>query len=675
MQTVRALLARLGRSAVLAAGLLTGACAALAQPSATHELALAERSACTGNPGTAATTVPLPDHVVRTPDSEPTLMSCSYRLALGAPQRNAALYIPGLAAWARVELNGRTLLDNNAIRAVRPALPAGADRIVLIPIPDEAWRPGSDNELHVRVSGRRSFTLSTITLGPLPEMKALHEGHVLGVLVGPLLAAAVVGTLGLSMSLLWLRRRDALFGYFGLGALCWALQTAWGVLPVPLIEGVHSAVWWTTLSALFAVSMIIFCIRFSQWHWPRLARLLWVYALATPLALYGAGLLGFYDVFDSFWRLLLIGIVGLGVAAVAWAAWRRPSRHQLLLLLCGVLGFGFAAHDWMIFEAHWGDNPVYLGPYAGLGFALFVAQLLIDRFARAEQELTVINTELEQRVARQTEQLRQAIEEMRIARDAAEQANQAKTRFLIAASHDLRQPAHALALYLAALRTHVLPPSPAELVQHMQAPLNAMDTMFQALLDVSSIDAGALVPARQPFDLDPLLRRLAEEFGVEARSRGLRLSLRLPASTAVTTDSDPALVERIVRNLLSNAIKYTPKGGVLLACRARREPVPHWSIEVWDSGLGLAPADCQRVFEEFFQAANGRSQRANGLGLGLSIVQRLARLLDAEIRLRSRLDRGSCFALSLPMLARVEPGTAVPAEPADLRSAHEPLPR
>ncbi len=645
-----ALLARLAKPGwLMAVALLAAGIAAQAQEGAAIRLDAAQRSACTATPSAAASAVQLPDHVVRPAGMDGVLAGCSYRLELGAPRSHAALFIPGLAAWARVELNGQMLLDNNATRMLRPSPPAGGDRLVLIPIPDEAWRPGNANELRIIAWGGRSFTLSSIYLGPLAELKAAHRARVFGVLIGPALAAAVVGTLGLCMGLLWLRRRDALFGYFGLGALSWALQTAWGVLPESPLQGVHGPVWWTVLSALLAVPMILFCIRFSQWHWPRLTRLLWIYALATPLALYAAAQLGHFDAFESFWRLLLIAFVGLSVGAVAWAAWVRPSRNQWLLLLCGLLGFGFAAHDWMTFEAQWGDNPVYLGPYAGLVFALFVAQLLIDRFVRAEQQLTVINAELEQRVARQTEQLRQAIEEMRSARDAAEQANQAKTRFLAAASHDLRQPAHALALYLAALRTHTLPDSTTELVQRMQAPLTAMDTMFQALLDVSSIDAGALVPARQRFALEPLLRPLTEEFSVAAEARGLRLSLRLPAGPAAVTDSDPALVERIVRNLLSNAIKYTPRGGVLLACRMRRHPHPHWRIEVWDSGLGLAPADCHRVFDEFFQASNGRHQRGDGLGLGLSIVQRLARLLDADLQLRSRLDHGSCFSLGLPM--------------------------
>jgi two-component system, sensor histidine kinase len=225
------------------------------------------------------------------------------------------------------------------------------------------------------------------------------------------------------------------------------------------------------------------------------------------------------------------------------------------------------------------------------------------------------------------------------AQAAAEAADLAKTRFLAAASHDLRQPAHALGLYLATLRAGELAPAQAELAERMAAALGALQTMFAALLDVSRIDAGSLAPQWSLVPLAPLLRRLADEHAGAAEARGLRLSLHL-ADEAATSVTDPLLLERVLRNLLANAVQNTTAGGVLLACR-RRGPgeAARWRIEVWDSGCGIAPADQERVFQEFQQLG----QAGAGLGLGLPIARRLAQLLQLKLALHSRPGRGSVF--------------------------------
>lgn len=584
-------------------------------------------------------------------------VACRYRFSVPAGLRGQGIFIPRLAAHARIQVNGVMIVDG--LQSAMQPLPRSVDRIALIEVPDAVWA-ASQNTLDITAAGPQSLRLSRAYLGPLPAVRRLHHQRVFGVVVGPTLVAAVVGTLGLCMLLLWWRRRDSLYGYFAAGALGWGAHTLWTVLPWSLLSGVHYTVWWTTLYTFFVTMLIIFCVRFANWRWPQLERGLWAVAAAAPVVLYTSLLADSLPEAAELWRLLLVGLVGLGAVAVTRASFTRPDVNRLLILASGLAAFTFGAHDWLKDASDGGDNPVYLVPYAGLMFAVFVVRMLIDRFACAAEQLERMNAELGQRVASQNTELREAMERMRQARDAAEAADLAKTRFLAAASHDLRQPAHALALYMAALRSEKLDPNQADLVQRMSGSLSALETMFNMLLDISRIDAGALTPTLKAFAVEPVLRQLAEEFAPQAEARGLRLALRMSSASPAFVHSDPALVARIVRNLLANAIKYSTRGGILLACRLRRTDhtdgsgtegrrfASHWRIEVWDTGLGIAEIDRRRVFEEFFQVDNPGRDRANGLGLGLSIVQRLVGLLDLKLLLFSRLGRGSCFALCLP---------------------------
>ena len=256
-------------------------------------------------------------------------------------------------------------------------------------------------------------------------------------------------------------------------------------------------------------------------------------------------------------------------------------------------------------------------------------------------------------------ELDQSQRQMQQAQAAAEAADQAKARFLAAASHDLRQPAHALGLYTAALRAGPLAPQQAEIAERMQRSLAALDTLFAALLDVSRMDAGAVLPQWDTVALAPLLHRLADEWAPQAEARGLRLSLHISQSDVMSV-TDPVLLERVLRNLLANAIKYTPQGGVLLACRLRGQgEQQQLRVEVWDSGVGIAAGDQERVFEEFFQTET--AHRSQGLGLGLAIVQRLARLLQLHVTLHSRPGRGTVFFVEGLAPAGIAPQTAAAA--------------
>ena len=263
--------------------------------------------------------------------------------------------------------------------------------------------------------------------------------------------------------------------------------------------------------------------------------------------------------------------------------------------------------------------------------------------------------ELEQRIRAATAELREKKEE-------AEIATLAKTRFLSAASHDLRQPTHALGMFVARLAHLTQPPQVAlgpgqaeisHLVVNLDAAVRAMQDLLDGLLDMSRLDAGAVPVNVRAMSVDALFDALRDSLGAVAQGKGLRLRVR-PSPLWVL--SDPVLLQRILLNLLGNALRYTQTGTVLLTCRpsGAGERV---RIEVWDSGIGMAPEHQQAVFREFYQVGNTERDRAKGLGLGLNIVQRTARLLGHPLTLRSAAGRGTRFSLELP-LALAEPASA-----------------
>jgi signal transduction histidine kinase len=226
-----------------------------------------------------------------------------------------------------------------------------------------------------------------------------------------------------------------------------------------------------------------------------------------------------------------------------------------------------------------------------------------------------------------------------------ELANTAKSRFLAMASHDLRQPLHALGLFVAQLRTPLKSGERAKTVERIDAAVTEMTEMFNSLLDISRLDAGVLTPRLVEFPIARLLRKIETTFDQHARERGLRL--RVMRSDAWVR-SDALLLERILLNLVSNAVRYTLRGGVIVGCRRRGEML---RVEVWDSGPGIPDAHKHNIFGEFFQLPARERDRYGGLGLGLAIVDRLRRLLNHEIELSSTVGRGSRFTILIPMAA------------------------
>jgi signal transduction histidine kinase/CheY-like chemotaxis protein len=313
--------------------------------------------------------------------------------------------------------------------------------------------------------------------------------------------------------------------------------------------------------------------------------------------------------------LLLAGLV-LAVLSSLWLARRMVLPIRALQAGAARIGAGRLDHRIHITT---GDELEALG----------------DQFNGMAARLQDSYATLEGKVVERTRQL--------------ELANLAKTRFLAAASHDLRQPLHALGLLVAQLNADTNRTDRRRVVARIGTAVSVMNDLFNALLDISKLDAGAVAPDITALPVGPLLRRIENMFAADAREKSLRLRVR-PSDAWVR--SDRVLLERIVLNLVSNAVRYTERGGIVVGCRCRGNAL---RIEVWDSGIGIPEDQRRNIFGEFYQVADAQAARP-GLGLGLAIVDRLCRLLDHPVELASTPGKGSRFSITVPQApAQVEP--------------------
>ncbi len=326
-------------------------------------------------------------------------------------------------------------------------------------------------------------------------------------------------------------------------------------------------------------------------------------------------------VYDALLRTGIVLALGLLVAAATalWLAQRMVVPIRALARGAARVGGGDLEHR---IEINSDDELGALG----------------DQFNSMAAQLRDSYASLERKVEERTHQL--------------QVANLAKSRFLAAASHDLRQPLHALNLFVAQLRTEEDQAERNRVVARIDAAVDAMNELFNALLDISKLDAGVLTPDFSEFPVEHLLERIVSTFASAAREKGLQL--RVVGSRAWVR-SDFILLERILLNLVSNAVRYTARGGVVVGCRRRDGRL---RIDVCDSGIGIPQDQQGNIFGEFYRLAGPDRGRTGGLGLGLAIVDRLCHLLEHQIELSSRLGRGSRFSVSVPLAAvRREPAT------------------
>jgi Na+/proline symporter/signal transduction histidine kinase len=269
----------------------------------------------------------------------------------------------------------------------------------------------------------------------------------------------------------------------------------------------------------------------------------------------------------------------------------------------------------------------------------------------AAEALERANETLERRVRERTEELTRLNAELARAKAEADEANISKTRFVAAASHDILQPLNAARLYVTSLIERPGGSETGRLVENLDASLEAVEEILSALLDISRLDTGALKPEIASFRIDELLRQLEVEFAPLGRPKGLELKF---VGCSLAVRSDRRLLRRLLQNLISNAVKYTPSGHVLVGCRRRQRRL---RIDVYDTGLGIPQSKKKVIFREFHRLEQG-AKIARGLGLGLSIVERIARMLDHKVDLKSTPGRGSHFSVEVPL---------APALPSDVR--------
>lgn len=336
--------------------------------------------------------------------------------------------------------------------------------------------------------------------------------------------------------------------------------------------------------------------------------------------------------------LTLCGLYGITSGSVPGNAYNRAGLNAFVITIFGcVLIHLLAANDIV---------------YGALGIASAFYAGILMLFCRVQErtimESFAIRFQNEELVA----ELRQRTAEAEQARRTAEAASLAKSQFLAAASHDLRQPLHALGLLAGSLAAVKKPHMATDVVDNIQANIGALEGLFNGLLDIARFDANAVgvdlasIASDEIFDrLDHYLRPIADDFSLDLRFR----------SDGSLLYTDPLLIEQILSNLATNALRNAKRGGVLIAARRRGDRV---RLEIWDQGSGIAEADRGRIFDEFVQVGNPERDRSKGMGLGLTIARRAARLLGSDVNFCSVLGKGSVFWLEQPLsdqpVARVE---------------------
>ncbi|MGH6649061.1 ATP-binding response regulator [Aquabacterium sp.] len=439
---------------------------------------------------------------------------------------------------------------------------------------------------------------------------------------------------------------SGLFGHI----LGMAVTTAiyWPHVPHPMLLG------WT------ATFLLIWLARIGlMYGFERAARrdvvdherwlLLWALGAGFNAATWCLAAVLFYDFGGSFERTALMLIIySFAIGSVPFMAMQTK-----LFLVCMTMYFGT-----MILRSAFHGQPHDL-QMAGIWFLLGVCTTSVAwAFRNVFAEMVKHKLQTQELAIK----LRGETAAAESAQRLAETANRAKTQFFAAASHDLRQPLHAMGLFAEALRQRNKDEEVVHLVNSINSSVDALEGLFSELLDITKIDTGAVDIEPEHFSMQELFNRIRLHFEPTAFEKGLMLSFRGEQHHAL---ADPVIVERILRNLVSNAIRYTEDGGVLVTCRVRGDQL---CLQVWDSGIGIAEKEQVRIFDEFYQTQSGRPlepHHRKGLGLGLSIVKRLADLMEAPLTLRSRVGHGTVFTLMLPIgrAPRMQ-RSSIPSKPA-----------
>lgn len=547
---------------------------------------------------------------------------------------------PWAVRFDRISFQHRIWLNGLLIHAetVGAGGPTGRPLAYMVQIPREMLREGA-NQLMVEVRHGSMGGLSTPIIGLAADVSPGFTAQSFLTEDLPLAVNVVSTAFALFLTLIWLRRRqEVAMGMLGLLAIVVSVRnSAYYVVNGPTMPPQLSA--WMYFSAQTTATVLLgaFAMAIADKHWPWFRKVLWATLIGAPVlgaiaASHGVLPLVRAVVYPAMLLLMLPTLTLLLRVPARFGGW--SGRGMVLGIAISLVA---GVHDYLrlqglvsVMHTYWMSlaTPITLASY---GVAL------MTRFIEAVGEVEQHNVQLERKVAERTEDLAAA--------------NAAKGQFLAAASHDLRQPVAAVGLLSGLLRERLRDSPLREMTDRLADAVRAMENLLSGLLDLSRLEAKAIKPHWQPVALGDLLRRIATHEEPAARAKGLRLRLR---PTTAVAESDPVLLEQMVRNLVGNAVRYTQRGGVLVGVRRRG---PRLSVQVWDTGAGIAPADRQRIFQDFVQLANPERNQAKGLGLGLSIVQRASALLEHPVGLTSRVGHGSCFSIDVPAHQGTQPAT------------------
>ncbi|MDB5861854.1 MAG: hypothetical protein JWQ76_5543 [Ramlibacter sp.] len=571
-----------------------------------------------------------------------------YRVAFDPRGIDApAVLIPRLATNGRVLLNGSMLWDG---QPAADGTTRSWNAPLLLDLPVALLRP-SGNELQVQVSGPARYRagLSQIHLASVGELAPAARSRQFWQHDGAMVSSAVSAVAGLLMLMMWwaTRRRDAMYLYFGLAILVWAARNSnlfLDALPLSLDQwAVLVFLGHTWFNALFG----LFVLRFCGLRWRWVERALWAYAVGNTLVL-ASGAASSIEwamaVMAAPGTLLYVLLVGL----LLRKGWRERSVESALMAASTITFVVLSLRDGLLLSSKLPYDGYYISHYTGVLMLVCIVWSLVARLMTALRDVERLNVDLERRVDERTHELQTAMA--------------AKSRFLAAASHDLRQPVAAIGLLVGLLRERSPASAPLAMIDRIDEAVASLEALLKGLLDLSRLESGTVKPRIEHVALQPLFDAVAAHERALAQDQGRQLRWR-PTRLAVRTD--PVLLEQILRNLVSNGLRHSNRGGVLVT--ARKRAGERVLLQVWDTGYGIAPEQQAAVFEEFVKLDNPARERARGLGLGLSIVKRCTRVLDCDLTLRSRPGRGSCFSLELP--AAHLPQVAAPAAAA----ARQPL--
>ena len=580
-------------------------------------------------------TIKLPDDW-KAHNLKPPAVAC-YRAKIfmaHSPTIAWALRIDRLPGNHRITVNGIQLTTRHMEGADVTSM---ATLPYLIELPVNVLLAGdNDIEIDVRMGPFRKPGISPMTAGPIAHMRADFDTWTSLTVDLPKTLNWTVAGMALFLLLAWRARpSDKVFAYFGGLMVIMSSRNAFYFLetigwPIPIVD-------WLFFSshAVTSFYLVAFGMSYASVDFSRILNPLRVLVVAFILGSFAALGTAHLDTL----RLIAYPIMMIGgivvVIKVVQTAWKRDWIEAVFMTAGPVGTYISVAHDYLFLTPYLDVTDLYWTPYCTpiifLGYALTLMRKFVDTMNLSER----MNITLEERVAERTRAL--------------EVANQSKTRFLASASHDLRQPTAAIGLLVSLLRQQKVAPEVKELTDMLDEAVASMESLLVGLLDISRLDAGAVQVQFQPVCLNDVFQAVRVHEKSAADAKGLQLRFRFPANAGphLTVLTDPVLIHGVLRNLVANAIRYTQQGGVLVA--VRRHGKRRLRIEIWDTGIGIAPDQQERIFDEFYQVSNAARDRSRGIGLGLAIVRRTASLLGEQVTVKSRVGRGSCFSIELPL--------------------------